>query len=80
MQADVFHYFVIHDRAGFYLDINKILTVPLHSQWHQGSDGLITFESTWCPCQRHRLRFQGSRTPTDWWCSAASGFGTVTHC
>lgn len=49
MQADLFRYCVIHDRGGFYLDINKILIVPLRSLLHQGCDGLISFESTWCP-------------------------------
>ena len=36
MQADLFRYCVIHDRGGFYLDINKILIVPLRSLLHQG--------------------------------------------
>lgn len=49
MQADLFRYCVIHDRGGFYLDINKTLIVPLRSLLHQGCEGLISFESTWCP-------------------------------
>ena len=37
MQADLFRYCMIHDRGGFYLDINKILIVPLRTLLHQGS-------------------------------------------
>ena len=49
IQADLFRYWVIHDLGGFYLDINKILIVPLRSLLHQGCDELISFEGTWCP-------------------------------
>ena len=49
MQADLFRYCVIHDKGGFYLDINKTLIVPLRSLLRPGCDGLISFERTWCP-------------------------------
>lgn len=48
MRADLFRYCVIHDRGGFYLDINKLLIQPLRSFLKPNSEGLISFEQTWC--------------------------------
>lgn len=48
MRADLFRYCVIHDQGGFYLDINKLLIQPLLSFVTSESDGLISFEQTWC--------------------------------
>ena len=78
IQADLFRYWVIHDLGGFYLDINKILIVPLRSLLHQGCDELISFEGTWC--HLHRLGLRDCSTLTVWCCNGASVFVPVTHC
>ena len=48
MRADIFRYCIVFDQGGFYLDINKLLLLPLQTFVQEGNHGLISYESNWC--------------------------------
>lgn len=46
MKTDIFRYCLMADRGGFYFDISKGCTVPLHTLYSPETEALITFEPT----------------------------------
>lgn len=44
IKTDIFRYAIVHDRGGYYVDINKRMTMPLQDLHAPDSTGLISFE------------------------------------
>lgn len=44
MRADILRYCLIHDRGGYYLDLNKTVSAPFASLHADTDEGLISFE------------------------------------